>query len=145
MDFLFNRSEREVFEAKHKSTLAFGASLLYGAWINRSRPGVWKPNVRGAARRVLHHVVPPPAVFEGRWPDGWISRRYVTELTRVPEARNLVIRGRHEIPGWRPLKLAIRLDGVLTGEFALGKRGPFSVAIAVAPKSGTAILEVEGE
>ena len=145
MDFLFNRSEREVFEAKHKSTLALGAALLYGTWINRSRPGVWKSNVRASAPRVFHHVVPPPTVFEGRWPDGWISRRYVTELRTVPEARNLVIRGRHEIPGGRPLKLAVRLDGVLTRELVLGKRGPFAVAIAVAPKRGTAILEVEAD
>ena len=145
MDFLFNRSEREVFEAKHKSTLAYGASLLYDTWINRSRREAWKPYFRAAARRILHHLAPPPDRFEGRWPDGWISRRYVTELRTVPGARNLVIRGRHEIPGRKPLKLTVRLDGVLTRELVLGKRGPFSVAVGVAPKLETALLEVEAD
>jgi len=56
MDFVFNRSERVVFEAKRKSALAFGAALLYGTWINRSTPGVWKPYLRVAARRALRHV-----------------------------------------------------------------------------------------
>jgi glycosyltransferase involved in cell wall biosynthesis len=145
MDFLFNRSEREVFEAKRKSALAFGTSLLYGAWINRSTPGVWKPYLRAAARRVLHHVAPPPAAFEGRWPDGWISRRYVTELRTVPGARSLVISGRHEIPGWRPLKLTVRLDDVITRELVLRQRGPFSLAVAMPPKLGPTVLEVEAD
>lgn len=145
MDFVFNRSERVVFEAKRKSTLAFGAAILYGAWINHSTPGVWKPYLRVAARSVLRHVAAPPTPFEGRWPDGWISRRYVTELRRNPAAGSLVITGRHEMPGRRSLKLTVRLDGVITQELVLRRRGPFSLAVALPPKLEPTVLEVEAD
>jgi hypothetical protein len=145
MDFVFNRSERVVFEAKRKSALAFGAALLYGAWINRSTPGAWKPYLRVAARRVLRHVAHPRAAFVGRWPDGWISRRYVTELERNPLGGSLVINGRHQMPGRRPLKLTVRLDGVTIRELVLQQRGPFSLAVALPPKLEPTVLEVEAD
>jgi glycosyltransferase involved in cell wall biosynthesis len=145
MDFLFNRSEREVFEAKRRSNLAFVAALLYTLWVNRSSPEAVKLHFSSTARRILQHVIPPPATFEGQWPDGWISKRYVTELTTVGGARNLVISGRHEIPGSKPLRLTFRLDGMVVRELELRKRGPFSLVVAVDPRSGTTVLDIEAD
>lgn len=58
-------------------------------------------------------------------------------------AGSLVIDGRHQMPGWRPLKLTVRLDGVITQELVLRRRGPFSLTVAMPPKLEPTVLEVE--
>jgi glycosyltransferase involved in cell wall biosynthesis len=163
MDFLLNRSEREVFEAKRRSLAACGAGVLYGLWLNRSQPSYWKSYLRQVAYPLIRPAVlkvrtlrlvrrfvlepagrvPDRVVFEGRWPDGWISRRYLTEVRSAPGVRTLTVRGRHEIPGWRPLRLTLRLNAVTTKDFVLRQRGPFSLTVTIPDQPAATILEIE--
>ena len=40
-DYLFNRSVRDVFDAKQPSAFAFAATLAFGLWLNLGRPSYW--------------------------------------------------------------------------------------------------------
>jgi glycosyltransferase involved in cell wall biosynthesis len=64
--------------------------------------------------------------FTGRWPDGWISRRYETE---VEAGDRLRIAG--EVP-LREARLTVSLDGERVGEFVAG--GAFRWELAVPPR-----------
>ena len=126
-DHLFNRSQREIFAAKHPSPLAFGASLVLALWLNRGRPTYWPHCARQAAKRLLPLGSPPTYDFRDRWADGWISKRYVTNVAAPPDCGALVIHGRHEMPGRRPLTLSIFVNGVSLGTHVLSDPGPFTL------------------
>src|SRR5262249_35666137 len=74
-DYRFNRSARPVFEAKRPSPLAFAASLVLAIWLNRSRPAYWTKCLAPVGQRVRARIPLRAGDFEGRWDDGWISRR----------------------------------------------------------------------
>jgi glycosyltransferase involved in cell wall biosynthesis len=135
-DHLFNRSERRVFAPKRASLLAYGASLVLAMWLNRGRPSYWPRCARRAAKRV-----PPIGGLlrardsENRWSDGWISKRYVTSLVAPPGGTTVMIRGRHLMPGRRPLMLSVLVNGASLGTHVLSTRGPFTIHV---PCSNTA-------
>jgi glycosyltransferase involved in cell wall biosynthesis len=127
-DHLFNRSERQVFTPKRSSLVASGASILVAFWLNRDRPSYWPQCARRAAR-----LLPP---LDGlvrardrsdRWSDGWISQRYVTTFVAPPGGRTVLIRGRHLMPGRRPLTLSLSVNGASIGTHMLSVRGPFTI------------------
>jgi glycosyltransferase involved in cell wall biosynthesis len=67
--------------------------------------------------------------FAGRFPDGWISKAYLTEH-EVPEgATRLLVRGRHQAPVRRPLVLRVQVDGKTVGRRAVRHRGPFELEL----------------
>ena len=68
--------------------------------------------------------------FTGRWEDGWISRRYESELTVAAESRRLRITGKHIAP-LENLQLRIRLNGRTLEETRLAGPGPFSVEVSL--------------
>lgn len=142
-DYLFNRSNREVFTAKHPSAVAFCASLVFEMWLNRGRPSYWTERLKLAGKRVLAKVPLRPGRFEGRWGDGWISRRYVAEVLIPPTATRIEIRGRHQMPGRGPLMLSVFVNGVSAGAHVFYDRRPFRIEARI-PDSGerTAGLEI---
>ena len=141
-DHRFNRSEREIFAAKRPSMLAFGASLVLALWFNRERPAYWPQCVRQATKRLLPLVLPPAYDFRDRWADGWISKCYVTNVVAEPDRRDLVIRGRHEMPGRRPLMLSVFANGASLGTHVLSDPGPFTIH-ATCPATDDGCLRLE--
>jgi len=141
-DHRFNRSEREVFAAKRPSVLAFAASLVMTLWLNRDRPAYWPQCMRHAAKRVLPLGLPRAYDFRDRWADGWISKRYVTNVPAAADGRAVVIRGRHEMPGRRPLTLSIFANGVSLGAHVLSDPGPFTIH-AACPPTDDGVLRLE--
>jgi glycosyltransferase involved in cell wall biosynthesis len=142
-DHRFNRAEREVFAAKRPSPFAFAASLVLTVWFNRHRPAYWPQVARQAAKRVLPLGLPRAYDFRDRWADGWISKRYVTNVAAAPAGRAVVIRGRHEMPGRRPLTLSIFANGVSLGTHVLSDPGPFTIhAACPSTDDGTLRLEI---
>jgi glycosyltransferase involved in cell wall biosynthesis len=130
-DYLFNRSARDLFTPKRASVLAFAASLVLGLWLNLGRPSYWVRYMKKAWRQALRGLRVPTAHFADRWSDGWISRRYVTRLAVSVETRCIEVRGRHQMPGRRPLHLTMFVDGVPAGEHVLRARGPFIVHVPI--------------
>ena len=63
--------------------------------------------------------------FTGRWEDGWISRRYESELTVDAASECLHITGKHFAP-IENLQLRVRLDGRKLDERRLAAPGPFA-------------------
>jgi glycosyltransferase involved in cell wall biosynthesis len=131
-DYLFNRSARDLFAPKRASILAFAASLVLGLWLNLGRPSYWGKNMKKAGRLALRGLRLPTAHFDGRWSDGWISRRYVTQLAVPVRTGCIEVRGRHQMPGRRPLHLTVFVDGVSAGEHVLRARGPFTLHVPIA-------------
>jgi len=130
-DYLFNRSARDLFTPKRASVLAFAASLVLGLWLNLGRPSYWGKYMRKAWRQALRGLYVPTAHFADRWSDGWISRRYVTRLAVSVQTGCIEVRGRHQMPGRRPLHLTVFVDGVPAGEHVLRARGPFTIHVPI--------------
>ena len=132
-DHRFNRSERDVFVPRRSSLLAYGVSIVLALWLNRGRPAYWPPTLRRAAKRVpslleLFRV----HEFHDRWSDGWISRRYAVSFPASPDATTVEIRGRHFMPGRRPLVLSVMVNGASVGTHSLFARGPFTIHVPCA-------------
>ncbi|HEU0120140.1 MAG TPA: glycosyltransferase [Bryobacteraceae bacterium] len=68
--------------------------------------------------------------FNGRWEDGWISRRWESELRIGEDSRVLRIAGKHFAP-IENLRLRIRLNGNLLGDKRLSSSGPFLLEFAI--------------
>lgn len=68
--------------------------------------------------------------FTGRWDDGWISRRYDSELAVKADSRQLRIAGKHVAP-IKNLRLRVRLNGRTVEEKRLPGPGPFVLEIAL--------------
>ena len=142
-DHLFNRSERQVFAAERPSALALGASIVLALWLNRGRPAYCLQCVRQAAKRVFPLGLPRAYDFRDRWSDGWISKRYVTNVAAEPDCTSVVIHGRHEMPGRRPLTLSVFVNGASLGTHVLSDRGPFTIhAACPATEDGCLRLEI---
>jgi hypothetical protein len=127
-EHLFNRSQRDIFVPRRASLFAYAASVVLALWLNRGRPGYWSPSMRAAAKQV-------PSLaeffraheFRGRWSDGWISRRYFVTFPAASDCTTIEIRGRHFMPGRRPLPLSVMINGVSVGTHLLSDRGPFTI------------------
>lgn len=142
-DHLFNRSARDLFSAQQPSALALTAGVVLAMWLNRRRPGYWPQCLRKATTSVLGKVSFNRG-FEGRWGDGWVSRRYVCDLTVAPAATRIAIRGRHEMPGRSPLMLAVFVDHVSTGAHVFHRKGPFAIEVPLTgTRRPTVRLEIE--
>jgi len=141
-DHLFNRSTRDVFSTKRPSAAALWASVGLAMWLNRGRPDYWPRCFRPVVRRALSGIPLGSRGFEGKWGDGWVSRSYVSEVPVAADTEAIVIRGRHEIPGRRPLTLAVFVDRVSMGAHIVPRPGPFTLAV---PLGGTAESKVRLE
>jgi glycosyltransferase involved in cell wall biosynthesis len=71
------------------------------------------------------------ADYTGRWPDGWISRLYVSEHEVPSRASALRVRGRHEAHLRGPLRLTVHAGGAAPARVELPERGPFELAVPV--------------
>jgi glycosyltransferase involved in cell wall biosynthesis len=68
--------------------------------------------------------------FTGRWDDGWISRRYESNLVVDPTSRHLRIAGKHIAPLYN-LRLRVQLNGHVLGEKRLTAPGPFLLDVSL--------------
>src|SRR5258705_6478733 len=82
--------------------------------------------------------------FNGRWDDGWISKRYSNFLDVDENASHLEITGRHMAPFGIGLKLTIRLDGRIVASKQLVDHGPFQIAfeLSTEPQSKHGLLKI---
>jgi glycosyltransferase involved in cell wall biosynthesis len=71
--------------------------------------------------------------FEGRWHDGWISRRWRTSLTVPASADRVRIKGMHHAMRRRPLGLRASLDGERVASIDLREPGEFVLESALDP------------
>jgi glycosyltransferase involved in cell wall biosynthesis len=139
-NYLLRRSKDQIFEA-HASTLpVFLTTLVLGVLGNRRHPGSTSRFLADAARRVGYRLRLPSVTFQGRWADGWISRRYVTTVELRPGADRLTIRGRHHMPAAPPLRLEILVNNRLAGEHVLREPGPFEVEVPTPHRRGGTVL-----
>lgn len=138
--YLLDRSRDQVFETHSSSPFALLTTLVLGVIGNRRRPGAASRFLADAARRMGHQLGLPRVTFEGRWADGWISRRYVTAIDLTPGADHLVIRGRHHMPAAPALRLEILVNNRLAGEHVLQHPGPFEVEVPTPHRRGGTVL-----
>jgi hypothetical protein len=70
--------------------------------------------------------------YEGRWSDGWISRRWRSEVTVPPGAERLTVTGtHHHAPTGKEMKLSVSLDGRRVTDAELVALGPFELVATV--------------
>jgi len=72
--------------------------------------------------------------FTGRWEDGWISRRYESDVKIDAGAGTLRISGRHFAP-IEALRLRVRLDGSTLLDRHAVPAGPFTLELALPEES----------
>jgi glycosyltransferase involved in cell wall biosynthesis len=138
--YLLRRSTDEVFEA-HSSTIpALVTTLALGVWRNRRHPRFASRFLADAGRRVGRRLGVLRVTFEGRWADGWISRRYVTTVDVNPGTDRLVIRGRHHMPAAPPIRMGVFLNNRLAAEQVLQHAGPFEVKVPTPHSRGGTML-----
>lgn len=82
--------------------------------------------------------------YPGRWPDGWISKRYSERHTVGDQCRTIRISGRHLAPQGA-LDLTIRLDGETLGAEHVPDNGPFAFEYPCPERlrGGVRVLEIE--
>ncbi len=126
----------QVFEATSSSTTKILLSLALGARYNPLHFaryfGDWCGGIGLAPS------------YPGRWPDGWISKRYSERHAVGDRCRTIRISGRHLAPQG-PLDLTIRLDGETLGAKHVSESGPFALEVACPERlrGGVRLLEIE--
>jgi glycosyltransferase involved in cell wall biosynthesis len=70
--------------------------------------------------------------YEGRWEDGWISRRWRSSLDVPATAERLeVIGAHHHSPKGKEMRVSVSLDGRRLADAELAALGPFTLAAAI--------------
>lgn len=119
--YLLDRKD-QYFDRSKPSLRSYALSLALGAYHNPNNlQRYW-----GEWRRMTGFG----GQFTGRWEDGWISRRYESELNVNDDSRVLRIAGKHFAP-IDNLHLRIRLNGRIVKEMRLPFRGPFVFELAL--------------
>ena len=112
----------QFFDRSTTSLQSHALSLLLGCYYNRRQlKRYWREwcKLTGFAE-----------TFEGRWDDGWISKRYLKNVDINERSQSIRIEGKH----WAPisaLQLTVTLDGKKLQEAALEAAGPFHLDITV--------------
>lgn len=138
--YLFDRSRDQVFETRPFTGPAFLAAIVLGVAGNRRRLSHVSRFLADAAGHARQHLGLGGTPFEGRWSDGWISRRYVTTIALAPGADHFVIRGRHHMPQAPPLRLEIRVNNRLAAEEFLREPGSFEIKVPAPHRRGGTLL-----
>jgi glycosyltransferase involved in cell wall biosynthesis len=123
--YLVDRKD-QFFDASHPSFSKIALSLLLGTYYNKSK----------AARywREWGMHLGLSGTFVGRYTDGWISRRYVTEQMISAKCKEIQITGRHFAPFKRGLSLTLRLDGKPLHREQVQNNGPFYLSVECPPE-----------
>ncbi|MCE5308262.1 MAG: glycosyltransferase [Acidobacteriales bacterium] len=136
--YLADRKD-QFFDKTQPSRSKYLLSLALGCFYNsRQLRRYW--NEWAAATGIAAH-------FDGRWADGWISKRYRGDHDVPPACRAVRITGKHWGRFTRPLTLAVRLDGVPIGAEKLDQQGQFSFELPCPePARGKrAVLEITAD
>ena len=115
---LVNR-KASFFAPPPPSRTQFALALLLGAYYNRRCFRRYFREWRAAYGL--------PWTFTGRWHDGWISKRYITDSRVVFNASQIVIKGKYPEFLPRDLTLGVWLNGRKLGWTRLGSYGDFTV------------------
>ncbi|MFN0101027.1 MAG: glycosyltransferase [Bryobacteraceae bacterium] len=119
--YLLDRKD-QYFDRSKPSLRSYALSLLLGGYHNpHNLKRYWAD-----WRRMTGFG----GQFTGRWEDGWISRRYESELHVGANSRLLRIAGKHFAP-IDNLRLIVRLNGRTLEEKRLPARGPFVLELAL--------------
>jgi hypothetical protein len=147
------RCFRQTFEVarRHYGVVAPEWIDGYARWIAAGRPSAIDPVERtrrsialelplgllvnprtpfAATRRWARHAGLVSS-YEGRWSDGWISKRWRSELTVPPGAEALTLAGANHRPVGETIGLRLTLDGHRLAQSRLTEPGAFSVAIPI--------------
>jgi len=113
--YLLDRKD-QFFDRSRPSVPSILLSLMLGAWYNphqlRRYWVEWKRNA-GISQ-----------TFTGRWDDGWISRRFASEVTVGADHDVLRVSGKHNAP-IRNLVLCVVVEGQRLDERPVSSNGPF--------------------
>ncbi len=118
--YLIDRKD-QFFDRSKPSLASHGLSLILGSYHNprqlRRYFADWGKSTGFAGS------------FEGRWDDGWISKRYLKSVLLSATADRIRITGQHVAPRSKGLKLTFKLDGVTVAQTSVQHHGPFEVVI----------------
>jgi glycosyltransferase involved in cell wall biosynthesis len=127
----------QFFDRSRPSLASMALGLAMGSYYNcRQLFRYWKDweEAMGLGRE-----------FNGRWDDGWISKRYRSSRDVDGDASHLEIAGRHMAPIRGGLKLTIWLDGRIVASRKLVEHGPFQIAfeLSTQPPGKRRLVEIE--
>jgi glycosyltransferase involved in cell wall biosynthesis len=115
--YLLDRKD-QIFEATRPSLPKLLLTLLLGSCYNNRQPvRYWKD---------FGKQLGIGAKFTGRYDDGWIAKKYVTELDGAADCERITIAGRHLAPFIRGFKLAVRMNGTFVDKVEIVEHGPFT-------------------
>jgi glycosyltransferase involved in cell wall biosynthesis len=116
--YLLDRKD-QFFDVSHPSLPKIILSLALGSYYNKTQmPRYWR-------EWGLHLGF--AGSFEGRYGDGWISRRYVHECEVGANCRAIHIAGRHLAPLKEGLNLSVKLENAVIGGIEVKEHGPFQL------------------
>ncbi len=113
--YLLDRKD-QYFDRSTQSLRSYALSLALGAYHN--------PHNLQRYFSEWRRMTGFGGQFTGRWDDGWISRRYETDLDVNADSASLRIAGKHFAP-IENLLLRVRLNGRVLQEKRLPAPGPF--------------------
>lgn len=134
--FLIDRKD-QYFDRSRPSLASLALGLAMGSYYNCRQLGrYWKD---------WQEAISLGREFNGRWDDGWISKRYSSSRDVDEEASHLEIAGRHIAPIRGGLKLTVRLDGRVVVTRKLVEHGPFKIGfdLPTEPAARRCLLEIE--
>jgi len=113
--FLIDRKD-QFFDRSKPTFRSYSLSLLLGVYHN--------PHSIRRYFAEWQRMTGFGGQYTGRWDDGWISKRWESDLTVEPESRLLRIAGKHFAP-LENLQVRVRLNGRTLEERRLPHSGPF--------------------
>ena len=118
--YLLDRKD-QFFDRSKPSLLSHGVSFLLGSYYNPRQLQRYFADWGKGSGLI--------ASYEGRWEDGWISKRYLKAMAVGVAGERIHIQGKNVAPHRRALKLTIKLDGEIVNQTALATQGPFAIEI----------------
>ncbi len=123
--YLLDRKD-QFFDVSHPSLPKIALSFALGSYYNKTQ-------MRRYWREWGVHLGLAGS-FEGRYGDGWISRRYVHECEVGPRCRAIRIAGRHLAPLKEGLNLSVKVENALIGGIEVKEHGPFQLNMEYPPQ-----------
>ncbi|HUS05459.1 MAG TPA: glycosyltransferase [Bryobacteraceae bacterium] len=123
--YLVDRKD-QFFDQSHPSLMKIALTLLLGTYYNKGKaPRYWR-------EWAMH--VGLSGQYLGRYEDGWISRKYITEQRIGDRCEEIHITGRHYAPFTEGLNLTLRLDGKSLHREQVQNKGPFALRVHCPPE-----------
>lgn len=136
--YLLDRKD-QFFDVSHPSFTKIALSFLIGSYYNKLQmPRYWQEWARHLGLF---------ATFSGKYGDGWISKRYVTDCSLTSSCEKLRILGRHLAPFKKGLDLTIKFEGQVLQRIHVNEHGEFAAEIHCPPeirgRTGQLVIEAD--